>query len=103
MRRFQSYSIYVNHPGYWEEVRLRQRDDFVERGDYHMMQWLDVTGKPLYATMEDPNPGPEAREFEDRVYKLLMLIGSVRPGKFLLDSFNQNVKHWIVPLDYLDK
>jgi hypothetical protein len=103
MRKFQSYPIYVNNPGRWEEVRRRQRDEFVDQGDYKMMTWLDWTGKDLYATLEDKTPSPESREYENRVYKLLMLIGSIRPGKLVLDSMNPNLKHWIVPFDDLDK
>jgi len=103
MRKFEKYPIYINHPGRWEEVRRRQRDHFVDKGDYKMMTWLDYTGKRLYEIMEDKSPSMESREYEHQVYRLLMLIGSTKVGKLLFDSLNPNVRHWIVPLDYLDK
>jgi hypothetical protein len=103
MRKFDTYPIYINHPGRWEEVRQRQRDEFVDKGDFEMMTWLDYTGKRLYEITEDKTPGPEAREYEDQVYKLLMLIASTKIGRLLFDSLNRAVQHWIVPLDYLDK
>jgi hypothetical protein len=103
MRKFEQYPIYINHPGRWEAVRRRQRDEFVDKRDWQMMTWLDNTGKRLYEITEDKTPDRAAREYEDQVYKLLMLIGSTRVGRLLFDSLNQSVKHWIVPLDDLDK
>jgi len=103
MRKFEPYPIYINHPGRWEEVRRRQRDEFVDKGDFQMMTWLDYTGKRLYEIMEDKAPAWESREYENQVYKLLMLIASTKVGKLLFGSLNRNVRHWIVPLDYLDK
>lgn len=103
MRQFQSYPVFVNDPGRWEKVRQRQRDEFAEQGDEKMTSWLDWTGKDLYATLEDKTPSPESREYENRVYKLLMLIGSIRPGRLVLDSMSPKVKHWIVPFDSFDK
>jgi hypothetical protein len=103
MKRFESYPIYINHPGRWEEVRRRQRDEFVNKGDYQMMSWLDNTGKRLYEITEDKAPGTESREYENQVYKVLMLIASTKVGKLLFDSLNRDLKYWIVPLDYLDK
>jgi hypothetical protein len=103
MKHFKPYPIYVNHPGRWEAVRLRQRDAFVDKGDYKMMSWLDFTGKRLYEILEDKTPGPLERDYEDQVCKLLTKIASTRIGKLVFDSLNPKVKHWIVPLDYLDR
>ncbi len=103
MRRFEPYPIYINHPGRWEEVRRRQRDEFVDKGDFQMMSWLDYEGKRLYEIIEDKTPRPESQEYENQVYKLLTLICSTKVGRLLFESLNRNVKHWIVPLDYLDK
>lgn len=103
MRRFEQYPIYINHPGRWEEVRLRQRTTFVEMGDYQMMSWLDATGKRLYEIMEDKTPRPEFRDYENRVYQLLTAIVATTIGKLLLGSLDRDKKYWIVPLDYLDK
>jgi Effector protein len=103
MKKFESYPIYINHPGRWEEVRRWQRDYFVDKGDYKMMNWLDDTGKRLYEVTEDKTPGRESRDYEDQVYSLLRLIASTQAGRLLLGSFNRKVNHWIVPLDYLDK
>jgi hypothetical protein len=103
MKKLDNYPIYVNHPGRWEDVRLRQRDHFVDQGDYHMMTWLDYTGKRLYEIMEDKNPRPESVAFENAVIQLLRLIGSTRIGKLLFDSLDKNEKYWIIPLDYLDR
>lgn len=103
MRKFEQYPIYINHPGRWEEVRRRQRDHFVDKGDYKMMSWLDYTGKRLYEIIEDKTPSMESREYEHKVYRLLTLIASTRVGRLLFDSLNRNIRHWIIPLDYLDK
>jgi hypothetical protein len=103
MKKFKTYPIYINHPGSWEEVRLRQRDAFVDKGDYQMMAWLDDTGKELYATMEDPKPTSVTRKYEEQVYNAMLLIDSNQLGSLLLDSLNDAVKYWIVPLDYIEK
>jgi hypothetical protein len=103
MRQFEPYPIYINHPGRWEGARSRQRDHFVDRGDYKMMTWLDSTGKRLYEIAEDKTPGPESRKYESQVHSLLTLIASTDVGRLLFGSLNRKVKYWIVPLDYLDR
>jgi len=102
MIKFDSYPIYVNHPGRWEIVRQQQLDYFTARGDYKMISWLDYTGKRLYEITEDKVPGPEAVLFERAVIKLLRTIGATKIGKLLFDSLDPLQKYWIVPLDYLD-
>jgi hypothetical protein len=103
MRKFEGYPIYINHPGRWEEVRQRQLRDFRAKGDSHMTSWLKHSAKQLYEIMEDQFPRLETREWEQQVYRLLMLIGSTRVGKLLFESLNPTVKHWIIPLDDLNK
>ncbi len=103
MRQFSNYPIYINHPGRWEEVRMRQRVAFVDMEDYKMMTWLDYTGKRLYEIMEDKNPRSDSIAFENDVYRQLQIIYSTDIGRLLFDSLNRNQKYWIVPLDYLDK
>ncbi len=103
MKKFKTYPIYINHPGSWETVRQRQRDEFVNQGDYQMMAWLDDTGKALYATLEDPSPTPTTRAYEQQVYDAITLIDHNQLGSLLLDSLNDGVKYWIVPLDYMDR
>jgi hypothetical protein len=101
MLNFESYPIYINHPGAWEKVRQRQIRDFV--GDAKMRNWLAHTGRHLYEIQEDTNPSYESREYEYQVHRLLRLIGSTRVGRLLFDSLNRSVKHWIVPLDSYGK
>ena len=103
MKKFKTYPIFINHPGSWEEVRLRQREAFVEKGDYQMMAWLDDTAKELYATMEDPNPTSVTRRYEEQVYNAMGLINGNQLGSLLLDSLDESIKYWIVPLDYIEK
>ena len=103
VKKFKTYPIYINHPGSWETVRQRQRDEFVDKGDYQIMAWLDDTGKALYATMEDPNPTPTTRAYEQQVYDAMTLIDHNQLGSLLLDSLSDGVKYWIVPLDYMDR
>jgi hypothetical protein len=103
VRKFDQYPIYINHPGRFEEVRLRQRDHFVDKGDWHMMSWLDYTGKRLYEIIEDKNPRPESVDYENAVFQQLRLISTTIIGRLLFDSLNRSQKYWIVPLDYLDK
>jgi len=103
VKQFGTYPIYINHPGRWEAVRQRQRDEFVDKGDFQMMSWLDSTGKRLYEITEDKTPGPEAVAYENRILALLATISSTKVGKLLFDSLNGDVKHWIVPLDSIDK
>jgi hypothetical protein len=102
MKRFEGYPIFINHFGRWEAVRERLLTEFY--GDSHMTSWLDTTGRQLDEVTEDISPGWEAREYENQVYKLLMLIGSTRIGKLLFDSLNPNIRHWIVPYDsYIER
>lgn len=103
MKKFLHYPIYVNHPGTWEQVRLRQRDHFVDQGDYQMMRWLDYTGKRLYEIMEDQNPAPEGRRWEDDVYRQLQTIVATRIGRMVFEALDKGTKYWIIPLDFLDK
>jgi hypothetical protein len=103
LKKFKTYPIFINYPETWEGVRLRQRDQFAEKGDYKMVAWLDDTAKELYATMEDPNPTSVARKYEEQVYNAMGLIDSNQLGSLLLDSLNDGIKYWIVPLDYIEK
>jgi hypothetical protein len=103
VKKFKTYPIYINHPGSWEEVRQRQREQFVDKGDYQMMEWLDDTGKGLYATTEDPRPTSVTRRYEEQVYNAMVLIDLNQLGSLLLDSLNDAEKYWIVPLDYMDR
>lgn len=98
MRRFQQYPIYINHPGHWMQALQQQREYFVDKGDYKMMMWLDYEGRQLLEITEDRRPTMASREYENQVYKLLLLIASTRVGKLLLDSLNPDVRFWIVPL-----
>lgn len=103
MKKFLNYPIYINHPGTWEKVRLRQRDHFVDKGDYQMMSWLDYMGKRLYEIMEDQHPESEGIAFERDVYQQLQTISTTLIGRLLFDSLDRNQKYWIIPLDFLDK
>lgn len=103
MRKFDSYPIWINHPGIWEETRQRQRDHFVEIGDYKMMSWLDYTGKRIYEITEDITPGAIEIAYENLVYQQLRLIARTRIGRLLLGSLNPGVKYWILPLDLIDR
>jgi hypothetical protein len=102
MKKFESYPIYINHPGRWEEVRQRQRDYFAQKKDLHMFRWLGDPAKRLYEVTQDTSPGRESQDYEDQVYSLLRLIASTQVGRLLFGSLNRNVNHWIIPLDYLD-
>lgn len=103
MRKFDSYPIWINHPGVWEETRQRQRDYFVERGDYKMMSWLDYTGKRIYEITEDSTPGAIEIAYENLVYQQLKVISRTRLGRLLLGSLDPNIKYWILPLDPIDR
>jgi hypothetical protein len=80
-------------------VREQQQADFAARGDERMVKWLGPTGDGarLYEIMEDKTPNRQARDYEDRVYQLLRLIKSTRPGQLLLDSLNRSHNYWVVP------
>jgi hypothetical protein len=100
MRKFDAYPIYVNFADRWEEVRLRQADEFAMKDDERMVNWLNSTGKELYEITEDMAPSFEARGFEHRIYNLLRLIASTKMGKRLFDSLNPDTKYWILPNTY---
>lgn len=99
MRQFEHYPIFINYPARWDRVRERQLADFDAQGDPRMVNWLGPTGNGarLYEIMEDKTPSREGREYEDRVYQLLRLIKSTRPGQVLLDSLNRSHDYWVVP------
>jgi hypothetical protein len=99
MRQFEHYPIFINYPARWDLVRERQLADFDAQGDQRMVQWLGPTGDGarLYEIMEDKTPSREGREYEDRIYQLLRLIKSTRPGQLLLDSLNRSHDYWVVP------
>ena len=103
MKKFESYPIYINHPGRWEEVRRKQREYFAQKKDLHMFRWLGDSAKRLYEVTEDTAPSKESQDYENQVYELLKVIVSTQAGRLLFGSFNRNVNHWIVPLDLLDK
>jgi hypothetical protein len=103
MKKFESYPIFINHPGRWEEVRRRQREYFAQKKDLHMFRWLGDPAKRLYEVTEDTAPSRESQDYENQVYALLKLIASTQAGRLLFGSLNQSVNHWIVPLDVLDK
>jgi hypothetical protein len=103
MKKFESYPIYINHPGRWEGVRQRQLDYFTQKKDLQMVRWLSEPAKRLYEVTEDTAPSRESQDYEDQVYRLLKLIASTRSGRLLFGSLNRDVHHWIVPFDYLDK
>ena len=103
MKKFKTYPIYINFPGTWEAVRQRQRDEFVEKGDYKMMEWLDDTGKALYAQMEDPTPTSVGRKYEQEVFEAMLLIDGNQLGSLVLDSLDGGIRYWILPLDYMEK
>lgn len=113
MRKFDSYPIYINHPGRWIKVWQNQREYYEFQRDeayrtgrdpreYHRMEsWFDYIGKRLFEVIEDKTPGYETRTWEQNVYQVLLLIRSTRVGKLLLDSLDMNKRYWIVP--WLDK
>lgn len=103
MKKFREYPIWMNYPEGWEQVRLRQRDDFVDKGDYHMMEWLDDIGKGLYATMPDDNPSATSLRYDQQVFEALTLIASNQLGSFLLDSLDTSKTYWILPLEEVEK
>ncbi len=103
MKKFEPYPIWINHPGVWEQTRQRQRDYFVDRGDYKMMSWLDYTGKRIYEITEDSTPGLIEIAFENLVLEQLRIIARTRIGKLLLDSLSPATRYWILPLDLIDK
>jgi hypothetical protein len=103
MKRFESYPIYINHPGHWAQVRADNRYDAADRGDFKNMTWWDTTGKRLYEIKEETSPDREVREYENQVLQLLRLIGSTRVGRLLFDSLDRTNQYWIVPMDDEDK
>jgi len=103
MKKFGNYPIYINHPGRLDEVRQRQRQEFAEQHDQHMVDWLAHTGRRLYEITEDRNPGPAARAYEQDVFDQLTRILTTTMGKMLLGSLNRDLKYWILPLDLIDR
>jgi hypothetical protein len=103
MKKYREYPIYMNYPEGWEAERLRQRENFVDKGDYQMMEWLDDTGKGLYATMADDNPSPVSQRYDQQILDALTLISSNQLGSFLLDSLDTSETYWILPLDYIER
>lgn len=110
MRQFKTYPIYINHNinSAATDTLRRQRDQFVDKGDYKMMDWLDTTGKRIYEIKEAGRNGYgslqtiESKAYEAAVYALLESINRTSIGRLLLDSLNTNQKFWIVPLDKED-
>ncbi len=109
MRKFDSYPIYINHPGRWmkawqnqREYYEFQRDEAYRTGrdprEYQRMEsWFDYIGKRLFEITEDKTPAYETRTWEQNVYQVLLLIQSTRVGKLVLDSLDMNKRYWIVP------
>jgi hypothetical protein len=65
MKKFESYTLYINHPGRWEEVRQRRRDYFAQKKDLHMFRRLGGSAERLYEITEDTAPSGASQGYEN--------------------------------------
>jgi hypothetical protein len=97
MKQFKPYPIYINYSPKWLEYARQQADEFQQKGDFDMMNWMDTTGKRLLEIQEDsPTQSAESLAYEESVIKQLKIICQTAIGKLLFDSLNPEQEFWIL-------